>query len=114
MFSRITLSLILMVAVLVAPAASIDIAKAFSSHTKCCARVQMDVDPCQRCPVNPNQTNSNSACCSVQSPCFVYYSDGADDFVVGMTSIAFKSLTNDRLTFRVQRPLVPPPRIAFS
>jgi hypothetical protein len=112
MLSRIMLSLTLTIAVLVAPAAPIEFSRIKSSHVRCSPAIQ--IDRCQRCPVNSNQTSSNSTCCSVQSPCFNYYSNATDGFVAGMASIAFKSQANDRFTFRSQRPPVPPPRFALS
>jgi hypothetical protein len=112
MFSRITLALILIVAVLIAPAAPIDLSRFVSAKAGCSAR--MDTDPCQRCPVRSNQTNSNSACCSVQAPCFVGYANAYDDFIAATRSGEIARVLNDRITSRSQRPPVPPPRIAFS
>jgi len=97
MFSRIALSLALTVAVLVAPIAPMEIAKAFSRHARCHPTTQMNIDPCQRCPMNSNQTNSNSGstCCSVQAPCFVGYANTSDDFIPGTHSGALcDSFTN--------------------
>lgn len=114
MLSRIVLSLTLTLAVVIAPASPIEFSKMVSPRPSYCPVMQANMDPCQRCPTNSNQTNSSSSCCSVQSPCFNYYSNATDDFVAGMASLAFKSQANDRFTIRSQRPPVPPPRFALS
>lgn len=114
MFGRITLALALAVAVLTAPAAPIEIAKIGSAHGTFCPVMHRNMDPCQRCPMAPNSSSSGSTCCSVQAPCFVAYSNGPDDFIAGMSCRNFKSLMNDRVTARFQRPSVPPPRVALS
>ena len=114
MLSRTILSLTLTIAVLAAPAAPIEFSKITSPHAKCSPSMQ--IDPCQRCPLNSNQTNSNSgsACCSVQASCFVGYANASDEFVAGMDRIDFASFANDRVSARFQRPPVPPPRLQFS
>jgi hypothetical protein len=112
MLSRVLLSITLALGVPIAPMAPIDVAKALSPHSKCCAHVK--IDPCQRCPLSSNQTSSNSTCCSVQAPCFVGYANSSEDFVAGVSRNDFKTSANDRVSARFQRPPVPPPRIAFS
>ena len=116
MFSRITLSLALIVAVSIAPAAPIEIAKIVSPKKGCCSRVQVNRDPCHGCPMTPASPGSNSAstCCSAQSPCFVGYAHGSDNFLAGLNAIALTSFANERVTTRLQRPPVPPPRSSFS
>jgi hypothetical protein len=116
MLSRITLSLALTIAVLVAPATPIELAKAVSSRTSCSAHMQMKTDPCQHCPMTPPAPSSSSGttCCSVQAPCFVGYSNASDDFVAGMRSTNVAQAVNDRVNVRFQRPPVPPPRHRLS
>jgi hypothetical protein len=113
MFGKIGLSLLLAIAVLVAPAAPIEIAK-ISSPDAICSTMHMNMDPCQRCPLSSNQTSSNSTCCSVQAPCFVGYANSSEDFVAGVSRNDFTTSANDRVSARFQRPPVPPPRVAFS
>src|SRR5436309_2957404 len=112
MLSRLTLSLALILAVLVAPAAPLDLNAALTSRISCCIRIQ--VDPCQSCPINSGPTNSGSACCSVQAPCFVCFSHGGDDFIAGMRALRFAVGENKKVTQRFQRPPIPPPRTGLS
>jgi hypothetical protein len=116
MFSRITLSVTLAVAVLIAPMAPIEIAKAISPHHGCCVKPAVKADPCQHCPMAPTSpaSSSGSTCCSVQAPCFVGYAHGLDNFLAGIASGHFAMAVNQRVTARSQRPPVPPPRSAFS
>jgi len=116
MFGKTTLSLIVAMSVLVAPAAPIEIQKITSPHTSCCSRPALNADPCQRCPMTPSSSGSSSAstCCSVQAPCFVCHANSSEDFVAAIRSFDATRATDDPVTARFQRPPVPPPRIAFS
>jgi hypothetical protein len=116
MLSRIIVALALATSVMIAPAAPIDIAKAFSPQMKCCARTQVSVDPCKCCPISSNQTTSTSGltCCSAQAPCFVFYANSSDDFLADVSKVQFACFANDSISTRFQRPPVPPPRIALS
>ena len=112
MLSRILLSLTLAIALLVAPFAILDLKAALTSKMSC--HIRVPVDPCHGCPINSPTTNSNSACCSAQAPCFVSFVNNGDDFIAGMHSASFASMTNDRVNTRSQRPPVPPPRLALT
>jgi len=116
MFSRITLSVTLAAAVLAAPMAPIEIAKAVSPQKNHCARPAKKVDPCQHCPMAPSSpaSSSGSTCCSVQSPCFVSYTHDSDDFLTGIATANFAASASDRVRVRSQRPPVPPPRTTLS
>jgi hypothetical protein len=114
MFSRGALSLAISFAILVAPTAPIEITHVFSPKKNCCAHTRTNADPCHGCPISSGGTTAGSTCCSVQAPCFVSCVNGSDEFVAGMSSAGFAFFTNDRVTSRVQRPPVPPPRIQFS
>lgn len=109
------LSLALVVAVSIAPAAPIEITKIVSPKKGCFSHMEVNRDPCHGCPMTPASSSSNSAatCCSVQAPCFVGYAHGADNFRAGLSAIGFAMFTNIRIDPRLQRPPVPPPRAAF-
>src|ERR1043166_2666604 len=116
MFSRITLSLALVVTVALAPAAPIEITKMVSPKKGCCSHTQVHRDPGHGCPMTPASpsSNSGSTCCSLQSPCFVGYAHGSDNFLAGLNAVALAPFTNDRVSARLQRPPVPPPRSALA
>lgn len=116
MFGRTMLALVLALAVFVAPAAPIEIAKVVSPKKSCCTHQQVNVDPCHGCPMTPNSSSSSSAsaCCSVQAPCFVAYSHGTDGFLMGIKEIGFATSANNAVSSRSQRPPVPPPRAELS
>src|ERR1700736_571841 len=58
---------------------------------RCCA--DMNSETPHSCPINSgaNNSGSGSTCCSAQAPCFVCYSNGADDFIAGVNSVGFSS-----------------------
>ena len=116
MLSKSLLSLALGIAVVIAPAAPIEIAKIVSPKKSCSSYLQVNADPCQGCPMTPSSSNSTSgsSCCSAQAPCFVCYSHFTDGFVAAMDTLRFAQFANERVKTRSRRPPVPPPRTVIS
>ena len=97
-------------AVSLAPAAPIEIAKVVSPKKSCCSHHASEssirVTVAQGLQTSPS-SNSASACCSMQAPCFVAYSHGSTDFLTGISEIGFAYFTGDNAvssrSFNVRR-----------
>src|SRR5205814_2624024 len=85
-----------------------------SEASDCCAI--MNAGACHRCPGTMSSATSASAssCCPTQSAYLALYFSKATAFSTSMHLLGVLNVSEEHVTTRTQRPLVPPPRSLFS
>jgi hypothetical protein len=86
-----------------------------NSHASNCC-VSQNADRCHSCLTTMGDTTSAlaSSCCAAQSGCCALYFTRSTPFSTSMQLLGVIGINDEGATTRTQRPLVPPPRGAFS
>lgn len=95
------------------PIAPAEVSLPNSDGANCCAT--QNTDRCHSCPATVGDTNSSaSSCCVPQSGCCTLYFTRSTTFSSSMNLLGIIGVNDQHVTTRTERPLIPPPRIAFS
>jgi hypothetical protein len=114
MSTRLVLSALAISIGSLAPILPMEASSPVQKKAHCCA--DMNMNSSRSCPINngAGSSTSGSACCTSPANCLPLYFGNPNAFVADSKMIGTVSVGNENAMTRSQRPLVPPPRIAFS